>query len=96
MEKKKPFKYFAIRVGDMVVFRRTVNSITKIRSVLYNPHKADFRLEQITYTGGTVVGSISYVMWCKYAGAIRISIGSCKQIDRSLFRSLDPYICKER
>ena len=92
MERKK-FKYFAIRVANSVVFRRTVSTVQRVRSVLYNP-LTGFKLEQVNYVGGTPIGCMPYVDWKKYS-KITLNINQGKQIDKSLYRSLDPYICKE-
>jgi hypothetical protein len=91
---KKLFKYYAIRVMNTVVFRRTVNQIQKVKSVIYKPN-SDFRLEQVTYIGGTAVGSMSYNDWAKHGGS-RLSINACIRVSREQFRALDPYINKER
>jgi hypothetical protein len=91
---KKPFKYFAIRVGNTVVFRRTVGQLQRVRSVLYKP-KTEFRLEQVTYSGGRVIGCISYNDWATHGGA-RLAGNMCIRIDRAQYKALDPYICKER
>jgi hypothetical protein len=91
---KKLFKYYAIRVANTVVFRRTVGQIQRVRSTLYKPN-SDFRLEQVTYVGGSAVGCISFLEWTKHGGA-RIPINGCLKITREKFRALDPYIQKER
>lgn len=94
MTQKKPFKYFAIRFANTVIFRRTVNTLQKVRSVLYKP-RTEFRLEQVTYTGGKVIGCMPYATWVKY-GAKQISDNGCIKLTREQYRALDPYIIKER
>lgn len=90
---KKPFRYFAIRVANTVVFRRTTNKVQKAKSVLYKP-KTDFKLEQVTYTGGRVIGCMPYTLWVKYGGAA-LSPDRLTQLSRDEYRALDPYIYKE-
>ena len=91
---KKLFKYYAIRISNTVVFRRTVSQIQKVRSVIYKPN-SDFRLEQITYVGGNAVGSMPYSEWTKHKGT-RLATDACVKIARETYRALDPYITKER
>lgn len=89
---RKPFNYFAIRVMNTVIFRRTVAKVKKVRSVLYKPN-TEFRLEQVTYTGGKVVGSMPYAMWVKHGGG-QIKVSACISITRELFKAMGPYIQK--
>lgn len=89
---KKLFKYYAIRVGGTIIFRRTVGQIQKVRSVLYK-RGTDFRLEQISYVGGTPVGSMSHKVWQEHGGA-RILLNGCVKVPRDKFRALDPFMSK--
>jgi hypothetical protein len=94
MPEKKRFKYFAILVANTVIFRRTVSSLQRVRSVLYSRLNAEFRLEQVTYTGGRVMGSMPYKQWLEHGGqALRLN--SCTLVTRERFRALDPYMQKE-
>jgi hypothetical protein len=87
---KKLFKYYAIRVGNTIVFRRTVSTLKKVRSVLYKPG-TEFRIEQITYSGGQAVGCMPYNDWATHGGK-RLNICMCSTISRETYRSLAPYI----
>jgi hypothetical protein len=87
---KKIFKYYAIRVGNMIMFRRTINTLKKVRSVLYKPG-TEFRIEQITYSGGQAVGCMSYNDWATHGGK-RLNSGMCSLVSRETYRSLGPYI----
>lgn len=89
---KKPFKYYAIRIGNTLVFRRTVNKINKVSSLLYKPNGI-FRLQQVTYTGGKVMGCASYDTWLNTGGR-QIAIGNYKKLDRSIYKAFEPYITK--
>lgn len=89
-QKKKPFKYYAIRIANMIVFRRTVKKLTRVKSVLYRP-RTDFRLEQVTYTGGTVVGCMSYYDWTMHGGNA-LQPGNWIQLPKERFRALGPYM----
>lgn len=89
---KKQFKYYAIRVANMIIFRRTVNKLRKVQSRLYKPN-TEFSLAQITYTGGKVVGCMPYANWVMYT-ATGIRVGGWKLVTRDRFRALDPYITK--
>ena len=90
MEQKKPFKYYAIRVHNMIVFRRTVGKLNKVRSLLWKP-RSDFRMEQITYTGGKVVGCMTYTDWVNHGGR-GIGLNGCLLVNRDHYRALGPYI----
>jgi len=90
---RKQFKYFAIRVANTVIFRRTINTLQKVKSVLYNP-RTEFKLEQITYTGGRVIGCMPYLEWSRHGGS-RLSTSCFTQLTKEQYRALDPYICKE-
>lgn len=94
MLQKKQFKYYAIRVSDNIVFRKTANTLRRVKSVLYKI-STDFRLVQISYTGGRIVGCMSYANW-RECGGKPLAMGNCLRIDRELYRSLDPYITKEK
>ena len=89
-QKKKLFKYYAIRVCNTVVFRRTVNKLKRVRSVLYNP-RTEFRLEQVTYNGGLTVGCMSYTDWISHGGS-KLNINGCLHITREQFKSMQPFI----
>lgn len=87
---KKPFKYYAIRIANAVVFRRTVLQVTCVRSVLHKPG-TDLLLEQRTYVGGKVIGFMPYNVWTRHGGT---PFTKCLRITRDLYRSLSPYITK--
>jgi hypothetical protein len=91
-EVKKQFKYYAVRTTpNTVVFRRTVNKLQKIKSVIYKPDTR-FRLEQISYIGGKAIGFMSYAQWRMLKGAFALK--GCKQLTRDEFRALDPFMTK--
>jgi len=94
MVQKKPFKYYAIRVANTIIFRRTVNQLFMVRSMLYKP-RSEFKLEQISYTGGIIIGSMPYIEWLNH-GKREIRVNGCTRIQREDYRALDPYITKER
>lgn len=88
---KKPFKYYAIRVGNSVIFRRTVGTLQKVRSILYKP-RTEFKLEQITYTGGKIIGCMSHIDWYNHMNK---NLNSITRLTREQYRALDPYIYKD-
>jgi hypothetical protein len=88
---KKPFNYYAVKTAGVVVFRRTVGKLQRVRSVIYKLDSR-FRLEQISYVGGTAVGFMSYKQWKLLMKPIGLK--GCKQLTRDEFRALDPYITK--
>jgi hypothetical protein len=92
-QKKKLFKYYVIRVCNMVVFRRTVSSLKLVKSRLYKP-RTEFRLEQISYSGGQAIGCMSYADWTRYGGR-PLNLNNCSKITREQYRSMEPYISKE-
>lgn len=85
-----PPKYYAIRVHHTIVIRRTLVGLRRIVSVLTNP-QTSFVLRQTTYTGGSIVGVVSYVAWIQHGGP---TIVSFKRIDRSLVRSMKPFLLR--
>ena len=89
-QKKKLFKYYAIRIGGSVVFRRTVSKINKVKSTLYKPG-TEFRLEQVTYSGGQPVGCMAYNDWISHGGG-RIGLTGYLRVSREQFRAMRPYI----
>ena len=91
---KKPFKYYAIRFTNTVIFRRTVGTLQKVRSVLYKP-QTDFRLEQVTYIGGKVIGCMPYYQWTRHGGK-QFAEGKCLQLTREQYRALHPYVHKAK
>jgi hypothetical protein len=93
MLQRKVFKYFATRVANIVILRRTVTKLTRVRSMLYKPN-SEFRLEQVTYTGGRIIGCLTYPEWAKYS-KIGIQPGGCARLTREQVRALDPYIYKQ-
>lgn len=89
-EQKKSFKYYAIRVVNMVIFRRTVAQISLVKSRLYKPNST-FIVEQVAYTGGKVIGSIPYSEWCAHGGR---AFARHLRITREQFRALSPFMQK--
>jgi hypothetical protein len=89
---KKVFKYYAIRVLNTIVFRRTISELKRVRSVLYRP-RTEFRLEQVTYTGGRVIGSMSAALWQKHGGKL-MQHSQCIRVTREQFRAMEPYMQK--
>lgn len=89
---KKPFRYFAIRIAGTILFRRTADKLTRMRSTLYKP-RTELRLEQVTYTGGRVVGSMPYADWRKLGKREIADNGYCA-VTRETFRALQPYMQK--
>lgn len=90
MRRKLPFKYYAIRVLGMVIFRRTVNHLSKVESRLYKPGTS-FVLTQVTYTGGRIVGSMSYRQWTELGGR---AFSSVMKVSRDQYHSMLPYMQK--
>lgn len=89
---KKLFRYFAIRVANTILFRRTVDKITRVRSSLYKPGTT-LKLEQISYTGGRVIGSMPYSEWLR-CGKRQITNNGYVAVSRESFRALKPYMQK--
>ena len=89
---RKPFNYFAIRVQNTIVFRRTVSRIKRVRSILYKPN-TEFKLQQVTYTGGRVIASMPYVTWATHGGQA-LNLGGCVKITKEFYRALGPYLQK--
>lgn len=89
---KKLFRYFAIRVAGTIVFRRTVDKLSRVRSVLYKPNTT-LKLEQVSYVGGRVIGTMPYTKWL-YVGKRQIANNGCTPISRDTYRALRPYIQK--
>ncbi len=90
MERKLPFKYYATRVGNSIVFRRTVNKLYMVKSQLYKPY-TDFHLIQIGYTGGRIVATMPYKEWTRRGGSA-INIGRYAKVPREQFKALSPFM----
>ena len=90
MERKLPFKYYAVRVLNTVIFRRTVTQLSKVQSKLYKPG-TNFVLTQVTYIGGRIIGSMSYTDWVKFGGK---GFNTVTKVPREQYRSLLPYMQK--
>jgi hypothetical protein len=91
MPEKKLFKYYAIRVLNTVVIRRTVGPINLVRSRLYTPTNGKVIIEQTTYTGGKVIGTISYAAWTAHGGKAFLK---GVRITREQFRAFRPFLQK--
>lgn len=88
----KPVKYFAIRVGGMVVIRRTSVGLQRVRSKLYRPN-AEFALTQVSWTGGKVIGSLPYRELVNRVG-IQITDNNCAKVSVDTVRGLRPFMIK--
>jgi hypothetical protein len=88
----KPYKYYAIRVGNTIMIRRTLIGLKQVTSMLMKPG-TQFVLKQVTYTGGIVIGSLSYRDWIRLGQS---ELRSYKKLDKTMVRSLRPYIVGER
>jgi hypothetical protein len=89
---KKSFRYFAIRIAGTIVFRRTADKLNRVHSVLYKP-RTTLRLEQVSYTGGHVVGSMAYTEWLK-CGKRQLTDNGYVLVTRDTFHGLKPYMQK--
>jgi hypothetical protein len=85
---KKAFRYFAIRVGNFIIFRKTVGKIRRVKSMLYRPY-TEFVLTQVTYTGGKIVGCMPYKAWLEHSGK---QFSGIMLVPRDKFRALIPFI----
>lgn len=92
---KKLFNYYAIRIGGMIILRRTTGKLSIIKSTLYSK-STPFALEQITYIGGKVIGTISYAEWLKRVSFVgsRLNNNNCTKVAREIIRSLRPFLQK--
>lgn len=92
---KKIFRYYAIRVGGMIIIRRTVDKLKMVKSVLYNKDKS-FALTQIAYVGGKVIGTLGYLEWCNRVSFTGSKIGNncCIPVKRDIIMSLKPFLQK--
>lgn len=84
----KAYKYYAIRVQNTIVIRRSLVGLKIITSILSKPN-TDFLLKQTTYSGGVVIGSLPYKEWVGHGGP---TIGAYRKVDRTLVRSMQPYL----
>lgn len=83
-------KYFAIRMGNMVIIRRTTKFITKVKSTLVKKG-SDFDLVSYTYTGGKIVGALPYKDW-QFRTRTLINNGGCLKTSREVVRGLKPFL----
>jgi hypothetical protein len=90
MEARKPFKYYAIRVANTIVIRRTVGHITLVRSRLYKPNSG-FEVEQLTYTGGKSIGTMSYNEWVAHGG---LRLAKHAKITREQYQAMRLFLHK--
>lgn len=87
---KKPYKYYAIRILNKVIIRRTVGKLTRVSSTLYS-HTTKFKLKQVTYTGGTVVGIIHYNQWIR-SGYTGIKVNGYEKLTRVAYKAIKPFL----
>jgi hypothetical protein len=92
MPQKLPFKYYAIRVSNSVIFRRTVKQLTKVKSEVYST-ASSFRVTQISYCGGKIVATMPYIEWSRHGGK-PLNSSKCIRITREEFRGLVPFMQK--
>ena len=88
----KPAKYFAIRVGGMVIIRRTVVGLQRVRSKLYRPN-GEFVLTQTSWTGGKIVGSLPYKELVSRTGISIVDTG-CAKLTKDIVVGLKPFIIR--
>lgn len=88
----RPPRYYAIRVHNMVILRRSLTGLRKVTSSLLKS-ESGFQLKQVTFCGGIVLGVLPYTDWCKHGGP---SITSYVKIERALARSMEPLLLKKR
>lgn len=84
----KQYKYYAIRMQNTIIVRRTLLGLKQVTSKLHKPG-TDFVLQQVTYTGGIVIGSMNYQDWVKHGGP---TISTYKKIERTLARAMRPFL----
>lgn len=92
MVKKLTYKYFAIRVSNTVIIRRTSDGVQKIKSVLHKPG-SEFSLVQISYIGGKPIGSISYNELYNRTGYKILNLGYVR-IPVEKVKALRPFLLK--
>ncbi len=90
MAEKKPFKYYAIRVANGVIFRRTVGTIEMVKSII-TKRNSDLLLQQVSYRGGKVIGYMPYTEWVSYTGTA-INLDGYKKLTRERYKALLPFI----
>ncbi len=90
MPEKKLFKYYAFRMSDIVVIRKTTQKLKKVKSVLRNP-TTSFVLEQVTIIGGLIVGTIKYTEFNSRTKIVLSNL-QCKPIERATARGLLPFM----
>lgn len=88
----KEYKYFATRVGDMVIIRRVLKELKVIQSKLYKPG-SEFALKQVSFTGGKVIGAIKFTDYTSRCGSdYRFGTRYVVRLDRSIVRALKPFL----
>jgi hypothetical protein len=88
----KPYKYYAIRVGQTIVVRKSLNGLKQITSRFYSV-KNGLDIKQVTYTGGIVVGTLDVRLWAKLKGTI---VTTFKPLTRDEAKGLIPYYDKDK
>lgn len=93
MEPKAVFKYYITRVGNTVIIRRTSKRINQVKSMLYSKMNPEYRLVQLSYTGGKAVGTI-HVSELAARCKMSVAIGKCHEISWSKVKALKPFLQK--
>lgn len=83
-------KYYAVRVHNMIVIRKTKFGLRKITSTLSKPGTV-FALRQVTFTGGKVLGVIEYKEWVNHGGP---SVLTYKQVERTTVKGMEPFLVR--
>lgn len=92
MEAKAVYRYYAVRVYNTVIIRRTSKRISKIKSMLYKKG-TEFSLVQISYIGGKVIGTIYAAELHKRCG-VSVQVSKCVEINWSKVKALKPFMQK--
>lgn len=87
---EKAYKYYAVRVHNMIIVRRTLVGLRKITSTLTKPGTS-FALVQTTFTGGKVIGAVPYTVWLQHGGQ---TMSTYRKIERSLAISMQPFFLR--
>lgn len=92
MNTGKVYKYYVVRIGGLLVFRRSLLGIRKVTSKIYKPG-TEFVMSQSTWTGGIVIGSMPYSKWYSTQKK-QIASGGAIKITKDVYVSMLPYVTK--
>lgn len=84
------YRYFLTRLGNTIIIRRTAAKLKLVKSILWKPG-SEFRLAQVSYVGGKVLGTISYAELVKRTPH-RVQQGGYLKVTRDQVSALKPFM----